>query len=118
MESMPVSDLDRQYSINLRVPYVLTQRLLPALSMRQGQIVFINSSLALTARANVGQYTLKAIADSRREEVNPKGLRVMSVFLGRTASPMQAVVHAVEASPTTQTDCCSPRMWHHWCSIH
>ena len=75
-----------------------------ALSTRQGQIVFINSSLALTARANVAQYAatkhaLKAIADSLREEVNPKGMRVMSVFLGRTASPMQAAVHAMENRP-------------------
>jgi NADP-dependent 3-hydroxy acid dehydrogenase YdfG len=49
----------------------------------------------------VGQYAatkhaLKAITDSLREEVNSDGIRVLSVFNGRTATPMQAAVHAVE----------------------
>jgi NADP-dependent 3-hydroxy acid dehydrogenase YdfG len=63
--------------------------------------VFINSSAGLGAKAGVGQYAaskhaLKAIADSLRAEVNALGLRVLSVFPGRTASPMQAAVHALE----------------------
>ena len=62
----------------------------------------MNSSAGLTAKANAGQYAaskhaLKAVADSLREEVNPSGVRVLSLFLGRTASPMQAAVHAMEA---------------------
>jgi NADP-dependent 3-hydroxy acid dehydrogenase YdfG len=96
-----VAALDWQYDTNVRAPYLLTQALLPMLRSRRGQIVFINSSAGLSARARVGQYAaskhaLKAIADSLREEVNPDGLRVLSVFLGRTASPMQAAVHAME----------------------
>jgi NADP-dependent 3-hydroxy acid dehydrogenase YdfG len=101
LESAPVKDLDWQYRTNLRAPYVLTQALLPMLKSRQGQIVFINSSAALSARANVGQYAatkaaLKAIADSLREEVNAERLRVLSVYPGRTASPMQVAVHEME----------------------
>jgi NADP-dependent 3-hydroxy acid dehydrogenase YdfG len=97
----PVEDLDLQYKINVRTPYTLTQALLPMLRSCQGQIVFINSSAGLSARAGVGQYAatkhaLKAIADSLRDEVNADGLRVLSVYLGRTASSMQAVVHALE----------------------
>src|SRR5262249_6488743 len=34
--------------------------------------------------------------DSLREEVNAAGVRVLSLFLGRTASPMQASVHEME----------------------
>jgi NADP-dependent 3-hydroxy acid dehydrogenase YdfG len=97
----PVEDFDWQYKINVRAPYVLTQALLPIVKSCQGQIVFINSSAGLNARANVGQYAatkhaLKAIADSFREEVNEDGLRILSVFLGRTATPMQAAVHKIE----------------------
>ena len=97
----PVDELDRQYRVNLRAPYVLTQCLLPLLDSRQGQIVFINSSIYQNARALVGpyaasKYALKALADSLRLEVNPRGLRVLSIFPGRTASPMQAAVHAGE----------------------
>ena len=101
LESARVQDLDWQYRTNARAPYVLTQALLPMLRSRQGQIVFINSSAALSARVNVGQYAatkaaLKAMADSLREEVNAEGVRVLSVYLGRTASPMQAAVHEME----------------------
>jgi NAD(P)-dependent dehydrogenase (short-subunit alcohol dehydrogenase family) len=101
LEVAPVEDFDWQYRINGRAPYALTQALLPMLRARRGQIVFINSSVGLGARANVGQYAatkhaLKAIADSLRGEENADGLRVLSVFLGRTATPMQQAVHEME----------------------
>lgn len=101
MENARTEDFDRHYNVNVRAPYLLTQRLLPLLKAAQGQIVFINSTAGLTAGARVGQYAaskhaLKAIADSLREEVNADGVRVLSVFLGRTATPMQASVFAAE----------------------
>jgi NADP-dependent 3-hydroxy acid dehydrogenase YdfG len=102
--NMPVEDFDWQYATNLRAPYFLTQQLLPLLRVHQGQIVFINSSAALNARAEVSQYAatksaLKAVADSIREEVNADGIRVLSVFLGRTATPMQAALYESERKP-------------------
>jgi NADP-dependent 3-hydroxy acid dehydrogenase YdfG len=101
LESASVEDFDRQYKINVRAPYALTQALFPMLRSRRGQIVFINSSAGLNASANLGQYAatkhaLKAIADSLRQEINPEGLRVLSVYLGRTASPMQAALFKME----------------------
>ena len=101
IEQAPIEDFDGQYRINVRAAYLLTQAFLPALKDRKGQVVFINSSAGLTARAGVGQYAatkhaLKAVADSLREEVNAEGIRVLSVYPGRTASPMQAAVHALE----------------------
>ena len=101
IESATLEEFDRQFRINVRAPYALTQALLPMLRPRQGQIVFINSSAGLHAAANLSQYAatkhaLKAIADSLRAEVNAEGLRVLSVYPGRTASPMQAAVHKME----------------------
>ena len=101
MANTSVRDFDWQYQTNVRAPYHLTQALLPLLKKSRGQVVFINSSAGFTARASVGQYAatkhaLKAIADSLREETNPDGMRVLSIFLGRTASPMQAKVHEIE----------------------
>jgi NAD(P)-dependent dehydrogenase (short-subunit alcohol dehydrogenase family) len=102
MERASVDDLDRQYAINVRAPYLLSQRLLPSLIAGRGQIVFINSSVALSVkRPDIGQYAatkhaLRAIADSLREEVNPKGVRVLTVYLGRTATPMQRALHSQE----------------------
>jgi short-subunit dehydrogenase len=101
LETASAAQLDSHYKINVRAPYVLTQGLLPELKSQHGQIVFVNSSSGLAARANVGQYAaskhaLKAVADSLREEVNPAGVRVLSLFLGRTASRMQATIFAAE----------------------
>ncbi len=101
LESESAETFDWQYRTNVRAPYVLTQALLPMLKARRGQIVFINSSAGLNARSSVGQYAatkhaLRAFADSLREEVNPAGVRVLSVYLGRTASPMQAALHEKE----------------------
>jgi NADP-dependent 3-hydroxy acid dehydrogenase YdfG len=101
IEAARVEDFDRQYRTNVRAPYLVTQALLPMLRFRQGQIVFINSSIGKNAPANVGQYAatkhgLKAIADSLRDEVNADGVRVLSVFLGRTATPMQAAIYEME----------------------
>jgi len=104
VETTSAEQLDSQYKTNLRAPYVLTQGLLPALRARQGQIAFVNSTAGLVAKANAAQYAaskhaLKALADSLREEVSPAGVRVLSLFLGRTASPMQAAVCAMEGKP-------------------
>lgn len=104
LEDSPVEEFDRLYRLNVRAPYLLTQVLLPLLKAGRGQIVFINSSVAFGARAAVSQYAaskyaLKAIADSLRAEVNPDGVRVLSVYPGRTATPMQAAIHAEEGRP-------------------
>jgi NAD(P)-dependent dehydrogenase (short-subunit alcohol dehydrogenase family) len=102
MERARVEDLDLQYATNVRAPYLLTQRLLEFLKVSRGQIVFINSSAGLTAkRPEVGQYAatkhaLKAVADSLREEVNRKGIRVLTLYLGRTATPMQEALFRQE----------------------
>jgi NADP-dependent 3-hydroxy acid dehydrogenase YdfG len=100
----PVDDLDELYRVNVRAPYFLTQVLLPMLSARRGQVVFINSSAGITARAEVGAYAaskhaLKAIADALRSEVNDLGVRVISVYPGRTATPQQEKIHEQEGKP-------------------
>jgi short-subunit dehydrogenase len=97
----PVEELDRQLAVNLRVPYRLTRRLLPGLVERRGQVVFVSSSAAVRPRGGVAAYAaskaaLRALADALREELNPAGVRVLSVFPGRTASAMQEEVHRLE----------------------
>ncbi len=105
IEEARVEDLDWQYRINVRAPYLLTQVLLPLMKSRQGQIVFLNSRVVLLhAGVHSIQYTatkqaLKSLADSLREEINPLGMRVLTVFLGRTATPMQAMIHEIEGKP-------------------
>jgi NADP-dependent 3-hydroxy acid dehydrogenase YdfG len=91
-----VEEFDLQYRSNLRCHYLLVQVLLPLLIKSQGQIVFVNSSTATRVSTDgVGQFTatqyaLRAIADSLRSEVNANGVRVLSVYPGRTATPRMA----------------------------
>ena len=94
----------RQIAANVVGPYALLQRLLPLLIKAKGQVVFINSTQAVRAAAGLGQYAatkhaVKAVADSLRDEVNANGVRVMSLFLGRTASERQRAIFAAEGRP-------------------
>jgi NADP-dependent 3-hydroxy acid dehydrogenase YdfG len=98
LETAPIADFDRQYRLNVRAPYLLTQQLLDSVKVSQGQIVFINSSVCQNIRAGISQYTatkqaLKAIADCLRAEVNVDGVRVVSFYVGQTATPMQAALY-------------------------
>lgn len=104
LELAPIEELDRMYEANIRAPYRLTQRLLPLLKADRGQVVFLNSSQGLAASEAVGQYAatqhaLKAVADSLRAEVNPYGIRVLTIHLGRTATERQRKVFHSEGRP-------------------
>jgi NAD(P)-dependent dehydrogenase (short-subunit alcohol dehydrogenase family) len=97
----PVEHFDIQYRTNLRAPFLLTQVLLPQLKRRPGQVVFINSSTGVAARPGVTQYAavkhgLKGLADAFRAEINPAGVRVISVYPGQTATAMQERRYAIE----------------------
>jgi NADP-dependent 3-hydroxy acid dehydrogenase YdfG len=85
----------------VRASYLLVQRFLPMVKTRRGQIVFMNSSAGLAARPGAGPFAatmhaLKALADALRGEINVDGVRVLSVFPGRTATPRIASLHARE----------------------
>lgn len=101
----PLSDLDRQYRVNLRAPWALTRALLPGVIARRGQVVFVNSTAGMhPANGSWGAYAaskhaLRALADALRSEVNRHGVRVLSVYPGRTASAMQEQVKEFEGRP-------------------
>jgi short-subunit dehydrogenase len=99
----PLNDFDELYRCNVRAPFALTQLMLPQLSAARGSVVFINSTAGVSTHANVSQYAaskhaLKAVADTLRLENSVQGLRVLSVMLGRTATPMQEEVCRLEGS--------------------
>ena len=88
--------------MNVRAPYALTQALLPALRTGSGDVVFVNSSAgAHPPAASNGAYAatkhaLRALADALRAEENENGVRVLSVYPGRTAGPLQERLHELE----------------------
>jgi NAD(P)-dependent dehydrogenase (short-subunit alcohol dehydrogenase family) len=93
---------EAQLRANLVAPYRLTRLLLSGLE----DVVFINSSQGLAASPEVAQYAathhgLRAVADALRGEVNARGIRVLSIHVGRTATPRQERIFALEGRPYT-----------------
>ena len=94
----PCADLtgtqfQRLLAVNTIAPYTLTQLFLPRLKRHRGQVVFINSRAAFMVWPSMAQYcaskaALKAMADCLRLEVSGRGVRVMSVYPGKVATPM------------------------------
>ncbi|KUJ64567.1 short-chain dehydrogenase [Streptomyces albus subsp. albus] len=92
---------NQQLAANLVAPAELTRLLLPQLRVAQGHVVFVNSGAGLRANAQWGAYAaskhgLRALADALRWEESGNGVRVTSVYPGRTATPMQQKVHQQE----------------------
>lgn len=100
---LPLAAWTSQLTVNLIAPAELTRILLPRVRAARGQVLFVNSGAGLTAHPEWGAYAaskhgLRALADALRGEEAPNGVRVTSVYPGRTATPMQARVHEQEGA--------------------
>jgi short-subunit dehydrogenase len=76
--------------------------------------VFVNSGAGLHAHPSWGAYAaskhgLRALADSLRAEEQEHGVRVTSVYPGRTSTPMQAEVHRQEGKAYDAADWIDPK---------
>jgi len=92
---------DRLFETNVRAPYLLTQGLAPLLERARGQVIFLNSSVVRGTGEGVAlykatQHALLGLTDSLRQELNPRGIRVTSVFPGRTATSRMRRIYAQE----------------------
>ncbi len=101
VEELSAADWRSQLQVNLVAPAVLTRVALPALRAARGTVVLVNSGAGLHAHPQWSAYAaskhgLRALADALRAEEAPHGVRVSSVYPGRTATPMQEQVHAHE----------------------
>lgn len=109
VDGLSVASWQEQLTVNLVAPAALTRAALPALRAARGTVVFVNSGSGLVANPHWSAYAatkhgLKALADSLRGEEAEHGVRVSSVYPGRTATPMQATVHAQEGKHYDPTD--------------
>jgi NADP-dependent 3-hydroxy acid dehydrogenase YdfG len=89
----------KNFEVNVVAVAELTRLLLPALRVAKGHVVVINSGAGLNARAGWGPYAAskfaaRAFADVLRAEEEPRGVRVTSVFPGRTDTEMQQAIIA------------------------
>ncbi len=102
-----------QLDVNLLAPAELTRLALPALRAARGTVVFVNSGAGLRANPEWSAYAaskhgLRALADALREEELEHGVRVTSVYPGRTATPMQQKVHDQEGKEYDADDWIRP----------
>ncbi|HEX5742254.1 MAG TPA: SDR family oxidoreductase [Pilimelia sp.] len=100
----PAETWQHTLAVNLTSPALLTRAALPALRAAAGHVVFVNSGAGLHAGPTWGAYAaakfgLRALADALRAEEAPHGVRVTTVYPGRTATAMQARVHEQEGRP-------------------
>jgi NADP-dependent 3-hydroxy acid dehydrogenase YdfG len=87
--------------VNVLAPFALTKHLLPDIRASKGQIVFVNSSVVNhpapgTLQYAASKHALKGLADGLRQEINASGVRVISIYPGRTATPLQASLCEIE----------------------
>jgi len=104
--SAPADVFDDLLDTNVGGVYRLTQGLLSGLLAEEGDIVFVNSTVVYSDGANVSQFSatqhaLIGLADSLRAEVNNAGVRVLSVYVGRTATPRQEEIFSAEGRQFT-----------------
>jgi NADP-dependent 3-hydroxy acid dehydrogenase YdfG len=97
----PTDAWRRIMDVNVVAVAELTRLLLPALRAARGRVVLVNSGQGLRASAHWGAYAaskfaLRAFADVLREEEAAHGVRVTSVFPGRTGTDMQREVRSAE----------------------
>ncbi|HEU5043114.1 MAG TPA: SDR family oxidoreductase [Nocardioidaceae bacterium] len=103
----------RTLDVNLAAPAELTRLCLPALRAARGHVVFVNSGSGLRANPQWSSYAaskhgLRALADALRGEEREHGVRVTSVYPGRTATGMQAKVHEQEGKEYDPSDWADP----------
>ena len=102
-----------QVDVNLLAPAELTRLTLPALRAAQGTLVFVNSGAGLRANPEWAGYAaskhgMRALADALRAEEREHGVRVTSIYPGRTATPMQQRVHEQEGKEYDPNDWIRP----------
>lgn len=103
VDTLTLDDWTSQFTVNLLAPAELTKLVLPKVRAARGIVVFVNSGAGLTAHPQWAAYAaskhgLKALADALRGEEGRHGVRVTSVYPGRTATPMQQTVHVQEGA--------------------
>lgn len=110
---LPAMQWRNTIDVNLLAPAELTRLSLPALRVARGHVVFVNSGAGLAAHPLWAAYAaskfgLRALADSLRGEERAHGVRVTTVYPGRTATPMQEKVHAQEGKEYDAADWMDP----------
>ncbi len=99
----PVEALDEHYLLNVRGPYLLTQRLLPLLRDDAAQCVFFAGDAHPGSRVGDAHHAItqaagRALADELRSEAARRGIRVVTVVTSEEPGADRGEVDAEEFS--------------------
>ncbi len=112
--SLDSEDFDLMFEVNVRAPYLLTKGLASLLKRTRGYVIFLNSSVVNNPGEGVAaykatQHALQGFTDSLRQDLNRDGIRVTSVYPGRTATPRMRRIYAHEGRRYRPTLLLHPR---------
>jgi NAD(P)-dependent dehydrogenase (short-subunit alcohol dehydrogenase family) len=105
------ADFTDQFTVNVLAAAELVRCWLPALRAGSATVVLVNSGSGLNARPplstyGVSKFALRGYAEALRQE--EPGLRVCSIYPGRTATDMQRTVRTAEAGEYDQASYLRP----------
>ena len=100
-------------TVDLVAPMLLTRALLEPVRRSRGTHLFVNSGSGLRANPgwasyNAAKFGLRGFADALRQEEQAFGVRVSTIYPGRTATAMQERVHDQEGKEYDATDWIRP----------
>jgi NAD(P)-dependent dehydrogenase (short-subunit alcohol dehydrogenase family) len=103
----------RQLAINFEGAAWLTEGLEASLIRANGTVAFLGSSAAsepseTNAMYGASKAALQTYAKALRKRLNPKGVRVVALSIGRTKTPMQARIARNEGRPLKSRYLISP----------
>ena len=93
VEQMSFSDWQKTIDINLSSPFHLSQKCIPHL-VKNAHIFFVNSVAGTQTFPDWSAYCaskfgLRALADTLRQELAPRGIKVTSIYSASVDTPMQ-----------------------------
>jgi NAD(P)-dependent dehydrogenase (short-subunit alcohol dehydrogenase family) len=93
LEGVPMTELRRQFEVNVVAQAAVTQIVLPRLRVSRGRVVFVSSlsgrvSTPMTGAYNASKFALEGIADAWRIELAPWRIRVVLVEPAQTDTDM------------------------------
>ncbi len=102
------ADWQRTFETNVFAVAELTRLLLTPLAEARGTVVVVNSGSGLHAHGPGGIYSaskfaVRAFADALRVDLRPQGVRVSTVYPGRTATDMQRELRDFEGGEYDET---------------
>ncbi len=105
------AEFAEQFALNVVAVAELTRWCLPALRAARGTVLLVNSGSGLNARPplstyGVSKFALRGYAEALRQE--EPGIRVSTVYPGRTDTDMQHAVRTAEAGEYRATDYLRP----------